>query len=55
MKSRWDFTGFLKVMHLEGKASLTAVWYTLTAASGTINERQDKNSANLRNGNNFML
>lgn len=55
MKPRWDFTGFLIVMHLEGKPSLSAVWYTLTAASGTINEMQDKNSANLRNGNNFGL
>jgi hypothetical protein len=54
----WQNTGYiflLKYMHLEGRTSLSAVWYTLTAASGTINEMQDKNSVNLQNGNNFRL
>jgi hypothetical protein len=42
-------------MHLERKTSLKAEWYGLIDASGTINEIQDKNSINLRNGNNFKL
>lgn len=55
MKPKWDFTGFLRVMHLEGKTSLNAVCYIVMAASGTICEIPDENSANLRNGNNFRL